>query len=175
MAITAVLVEASAYLLKYLLTQDGVSAGSPFVDSTLLLPNNGGATPDLRTDALTGAAAEGASNLLRIMRARIDGFGPIAAGPLTQAQARALLNSDDATNAVLTNRNIMSCRLHVYPRSQGAAGAGVGGQSGAPVTWLCDASVDVSGDPIVGVTTARRPPQASTAYLEIKLRHSYDH
>lgn len=176
MAITAALVEATGYMLKYLLTQDGVSAGSPTVDSFFLIPNNGGATPDLRTDALAGAAAEGANNLHRIVRARIDGYGPIAAGALTQAQARALLNSDDPTNAVLTNRNIMSCQMYITPRTQvGSGGVLVGGQAGSGATWLCDVAVDASGDPTVQVGTARRPPAAGTAYLTIHLRHSIDH
>lgn len=174
MAITAVLVEATGYMLKYLLTQDGVSTGSPTTDSTLQIPNNGGASPDLRTDALTGAAAEGHNKLQEIIRARIDGYGPLAAGALSQAQSRALLNSDDAANAVLTNRNVMSAQLSIYPRTQGAAGV-VGGQAGSGVVWLCDAAIDGSGDPTVNVGTARRPPAASTAYLVIKLRHSMDH
>ena len=175
MAITAVLVEASAYMLKYLLTQDGASTGSPLTDSTFVIPNNAGVTPDLRTDALAGAAAEGHGVLQEIIRARIDGYESLAAGALTRAQARALLNSDDATNVVLTNRNVMSCRLSIIPRSQGAAGFGVGAQALAPNVWLCDADVDVSGDPVVAVFTARRPPAAGTAYLTIKARHSYDH
>lgn len=175
MAITAQLVEASSFMLKYLLTQDGASTGSPLTDSTLVIPNSGGATPDLRTDALTGAGAEGHSHLQEIIRARIDGYPPLAAGALTRAQARSLLNSDDNANAVLTNRNVQSARMHIYPRSQGAAGFGVGAQAGAPVTWLCDADVDASGDPVVAVFTARRPPAASTAYLEVKLRHTIDH
>jgi len=176
MAITAALVEATGYMLKYLLTQDGVSAGSPTVDSFLVIPNNGGATPDLRTDALTGAAAEGHGKLQEIIRARIDGYGPIAAGALSQAQARALLSSDDATNAVLTNRNIMSCQMYVTPRTQvGSGGVLVGGQAGSGAAWLCDATVDASGDPVVQVGTARRPPAVGTCYLTIHLRHSMDH
>lgn len=175
MAITAQLVEATGYMLKYLLTQDGTSTGSPTTDSTLVIPNAAGVTPDLRTDALAGAAAEGQQKLQQIIRARIDGYGPLAAAALTRAQARALLNSDDNGNAVLVNKNILSCRLDIIPRSQGAAGFGVGGQAGAPVAWLADADVDASGDPVVTVATARRPPAASTAYLTIKLRHSLDH
>ncbi|KKL10631.1 hypothetical protein LCGC14_2553900, partial [marine sediment metagenome] len=54
MAITLALVEATSDRLMYLATQDGVISSPPVVaDGFVVIPNAGGATPDLQTDALS--------------------------------------------------------------------------------------------------------------------------
>lgn len=145
MAVTFVLVENTAYRLRYLATSD--SEGG-----TGTIPNDGGATPDLRTDLATDPSGP----LRAIVRARLDGIGTVVAGPLTQAQARAALNSDNT--ASIGNDYVPRAILTVKPRT----GTGV---------WSIDANVDGDGDPVVAVTSSG---VAGTAYVDIHARHSID-
>jgi hypothetical protein len=155
MAITFVLVENTPYRLRYLATQDGVISSPPVAaDGFNTIPNDAGGTPDLRTDSAPFNSA-----LHRIMRARLEAYPPLPAGALTQAQARALLASDDAAGAVLTNQNISRCEIRVT------------GRTGA-VQWAVDANVDGQGDPVVEVRS--ETGTAATAYVDIVQRHSYD-
>jgi len=160
MAITATLVDATPYRLRYLMTQDGVVSSPPVAaDGLVTIPNTlGGATPNLHTDSIVNAGP-GGPVLHKIMNARIAGFGPLAAGALTQAQARALCNSDDAAGAVLTNYNVGRAVTTITPRL-------------GLIAWATDWNVDVQGDPVCEVRSATGT--AATAYLDIHYRHTYD-
>lgn len=153
MPILVQLSAAGPHLLKYLLTTSVVSEGaSPLLALTLGNDANA-ATPDLRTDALTGRTngAGGLTPLLAIMRVRVDGYLPwaLAAGALTQAQARALLLANEASAAAAAaaphnDGHAVSAEAFITPR-------GVQG----PTTWAVDASVDASGDPVLVVRTRK--------------------
>ena len=145
MAVTAVLVHSGPNRLRYLATQDG-AAGTAFT-----IPNDGGATPDLLTDI--EAVGEGPSVLREIIRARTDGYGPLPAAALTQAQAQAILNSNDPTNAVLTNFRVKSAQIVVTPRDAAEA-------------WGVTVNVDGAGDPDVDITAGAT---ASSAFIDIIL------
>ncbi len=145
MGVTFVLVENTSYRLRYLATSD--SEGG-----TGTIPNDGGASPDLLTDL----ANDPSGPLRAIVRARLDGIGIVAAGALSQGQARAALNSDNSTN--IGNDYVPRAILRVIPRS------GVG-------TWSVDANVDGQGDPVVAVISSAA---VGTAYVDIHARHSID-
>lgn len=150
MPLTATLVESTAYRLRYLLTNTSTTG------TTITIANDGGATPDLQTDLATDPSGP----LRAIVRARIDGIGTVAAGtPLTQAQARDILNSD-GSGASVGNNSVPRARLEITPRT------GV-------VNWAVDADVDGQGDPVVTVTTEDGTP-GTEAYLDIHVRHSID-
>ena len=145
MAVTVALVESTPFRLRYLATCDGTGA-------TATIPNDGGATPDLLTDL----ANDPSGPLRAIVRARLDGIGTVAAGALSQGQARAILNSDNTTS--VGNDYVPRAILSVTIRT----GAGV---------WSVDANVDGGGDPVVAVTSSS---VAGTAYVDIWARHSFD-
>ncbi len=87
MATAATLVGAGKNNLRYLMTYTDASA--------LTITNTGAASPDLTTDTATRGGT------LRKMALQFTtGYGKLAAGALTQAQARAIWNNDDAANAV---------------------------------------------------------------------------
>lgn len=142
MSITVALVAAYPHKLRYLCT----NAGSP-LGGTGSIPNDAGASPDLQTDT-----AGFAGWLHRIARARATGIGTIAAGALTQAQARALLCDDNAGGSV-GNGNVPRARTRIY------------GRSGAAV-WSVDANVDGAGDPTIDIASTA---VAGTAYLDIEV------
>lgn len=146
MAISFALVERTVYRLRYLAT---ITAVSPAAIQTATIPNDGGASPDLLTD-ITAAwqVADGKSSgqrqgLREIIRARLDGFGPIAAGALSQAQARALLNSDDPGAAILKNEVLGRAQLSIMQRTCDADAGGA--------QMAVDANIDGQGDPVVEV------------------------
>ena len=162
MAITFSLVERTPYRLRYLCSQDGVVNSPPqAADGFNTIPNAGGVTPDLRTDALAGCTEAGADHtaLLKIMRIRLDGLGFIAAGAIVQARARALLLSDDNAQVTLTNLNMPRCFCEITPRT-------------GTICWTVDANVDGEGDPVVEVRS--EVGVVATAYLDINLRWSFD-
>jgi hypothetical protein len=167
MAITIQLVDRGPHWLRYLATQDGVVSSPPVAaDGLVTIPNDAGATPDLRTDALTGMAEApegsiGGSQLLQIMRARLDGYGPLAAGALNQNQARALLMG----RTLLIAGNALAALLigRCYCRVQGRLGQ---------AAWRLDANVDGQGDPVIEVRS--QTGVVATAYVDITLQHSYD-
>jgi hypothetical protein len=161
MAITFTLVESTPNRLRYLAAQDGVvtSPTNPDVDGLAVIPNDGGATPDLRTDASPGP-------LDAIINSRLNGFPPntgspvVPAGPLTQAQARALYNSDDAASAVLTNDLVGRAVVEVTPRGDGR------------IAWAVDVNVDGQGD---GVFEVRSDiGTVADAYIDFHFRHTLD-
>lgn len=98
MAITATLVYVGHNRLRYLISSlDGPES----VD----IPCVGGATPDLLTDSLAGP-------LKQIARVKAQGYGLIAVGGITtQAQARALWQSDGNLALVGPNMPTAICRL----------------------------------------------------------------
>lgn len=145
MAVTFALVESTAYRLRYLATCDGTGA-------TANIPNDGGATPDLLTDLATDPSGP----LRKIVRARLDGIGTVAAGALTQAQARAIFNSDNTANV---GNDYVPRAILTFTIRTGAA------------IWSVDANVDGQGDPVIAVTCNS---VASTAYIDIHARHSID-
>jgi len=161
MAITAWLIDATPYRLRYKCHQDGVISSPPVAaDGLVTIPNQGGATPDLRTDALNGAhTGAGGIPINDIMRVRLWGYGPIAAGAITQAQARALCNSDDPGSAVLTNFNVGRCVTSITPMLPA-------------FSWAADWNVDIDGDPVCEVRSATGTE--GWAILDIHFRHTDD-
>lgn len=143
MAVTALLVNARANGLRYLVTQDG-GAGT-----TLTITTTGAASPDILTDT-TNAPGK----IRQIAKAFTDGYGAFPAGALTQAQARALWMSDRRTSPGSTEV-IMTARCEFAPRS------GVG----APA-WSVDANVDGGGHPTIIITA---PAGAAIAYFDVEL------
>jgi len=153
MALTAALVESTANRLRYLLTN--VSPPT----TTVTIPNDGGVTPDLLTDLATDPSGP----LRRIIRARVDGIGTIAAGtPLTQAQARDILN-DDGT-ATVGNNNVPRAICTVTGRTVGL--------NGLVPPWAVDVNVDGGGDPVIVVRTLGANYSGATAYLDVHVQHS---
>lgn len=164
MAIVFQLVEATPYRLRYLATQDGVISSPPVAaDGFNTIPNDAGATPDLQTDILTAGGARGEPSgglpLQVPIRARLDGIGPIVAGALNQAQARAIFNSDDNAIAVLVNQYVPRCQIRHDPR------LGV-------IAWATDANVDGQGDPVIEVRS--EVGAAATCYIDLHLEHTGD-
>lgn len=138
MAITFTLVHSSTNRLRYL----AVNSGSP-LGGTASIPNDGGATPDLLTDVVAGP-------IRAVVRARLDGIGTVAAGALSQAQARAAMNEDGTVS--IGNVLVPRTRTTVTPRSGTSA-------------WVVDVNVDGAGDPVVAVTSTAA---AGDAYIDIQ-------
>lgn len=139
MAATATLVFAGNNRLRYLIEGDGEGGGA------VTIPNDGGVSPDLATDCLPGA-------LKQIINARTTGIGTIAAGALTQAQARALLLSDGVA-ANVGNAKVPRAICRLAERTD----------NGSPA--MVDADVDMDGDPVIIVTVA----SGAETYLDIEL------
>lgn len=168
MAITLSLVYSRPDRLRYLCDQDGVISSPPVAaDGLATLANDGGATPDLQTDMLLAGALAGVSGLplLALINAGRNGFGPIAAGGLTQAQARAIFMSDDAAGAVLTNNQVLRAVCGITPRNGGGVPIG-------SIQWAVDVNVDGQGDPVIEIRSS--VGEAAAAYLDIHLRHTHD-
>ena len=149
MALTAAIRERTPYHLLYLVTQDGQGG------TTLTIPNDNGATPDLGTDSLNDTPIGDVADYAREH-----------ALVLTQAQARALLLGDDALGAggvagggtgPGADFSAPRCHSFITPRT-GAAG------------WLVDAN-QTAGDPDLRIVG---PAGASTAYLLVQAVHSID-
>ena len=161
MAISFTLIDATPYRLRYKCYQDGVISSPPVAaDGFNTLPNDGGLTPDLRTDAATAAVPGGGSIPINdILRVRLNGYGPIAAGAITQGQARGLMNSQDPGLGELTNLLILGCVTTIVPMN-------------AAFAWAADWNVDGQGDPVCEVRS--QTGTAGYALLDIKYRHSED-
>lgn len=141
MAATAALVFAGNNRLRYLVTGDEMGG-------VATIANDGGATPDLTTDTLPGP-------LKQIALAAVNGLGTVAAGVLTQAQARAMLLSDP-TGATIGNNKVPRAICRVTPRLAGATPS------------MVDANVSMAGEPIIEVTV----PADSTTYLDVELANA---
>lgn len=137
--LTFTLVQATAYRQRYLVTST-LSGSQSLLNSTL--------AADL-------AAAPGP--LRQIVNAGVNGIGTVPAGGLTQAQSRAILQSD-ATASVGNNK---------VPRAVSKICSRTGG-----AVWSVDAEVDGSGNPQLVITTDTGG--GATAYLDIDARHSID-
>ena len=137
MAVTAALVEQGNNRLRYLVTSTSTSSDSVTITTT------GAATPDLLTDSKYGP-------IKVIANAFTAGLGILAAGVMTQAQARAMWLADNS-DTVLGNVNVP----RALPRLTVRTGTGA---------WSIDANVDGGGHPIVQVTT----DDVGTAYLDVQ-------
>jgi hypothetical protein len=159
MAIVVQLVDNTPFALVYLCTQDGVVSSPPVAaDGLFTIPNTiGGATPNLDTDSIVNTGGAGGLPLNRLIDARNTGYGPIAAGALTQAQARALFARNDLAGTVLTNFLITRAYTTITPRT-------------GMIVWGVDWNVDAQGDPVCEVRSATGT--ASTAMLKIAVDDS---
>ncbi len=136
MSVTALLVYQGHNNLRYKIT--AASSGG-----SVTIPNVGGTTPDLQTDALAGG-------LRSIALAGADGIGTIAAGALNQADARDILLADDS-GASVGNSKAPRARCIVAPRTQLEASV--------------DVDVDGDANPTITVTLSA----VGVAYLDIEL------
>lgn len=152
MALTITRVWTEPNYIAYLVTTSGSPLGG---EGTI--PAAGGVTPDLVTDgAINTDGGANSSALRRVVRAGLDGIGTVAAGALTQADARNLLLGDGSTsigNGKTTPRALVT----VVPRT------------GTVADWKVDADVDGSGRPEINIDAAA---VAATAYLYVKLDHT---
>jgi hypothetical protein len=135
--LTATLIEQGHNRLRYLLASNTTGG------TTLDITTTGAASPDLKTDSLYGPVKVCAL-------AFTDGLGKLAAGALTQAQARAIWMAQ-SSDTVLGNSKVPRC----LPRLTIRDGAAV---------WTVDANVDGSGHPVVHVTAT----DIGDAYLDIQ-------
>lgn len=135
MATTFTLGTARANSLRYLVTSSGDGAAG-------VLPNDGGASPDLQTDSIGGI-------LKQMINVRLNGYYALPAGAITQAQARSIFMGDGSAAG---NTNAPRAEVTITPRT------------GLTVTWLVDATIDGAGDPTITVTPSA---VAGTAYLDI--------
>jgi hypothetical protein len=140
MAVTAALVFTGNNRLRYLLTQDG-GAGT-----TLSITSSGAATPDLLTDSIQGP-------IKKLAKTPSDGYGLLAAGALTQAQARALWLSNPQSTVEIAGSQLPTAVIKLNPRS------GVG------PTWRVDANVS-GGVPTLDITAQA---VAGTCYMDVEV------
>lgn len=132
----------NADMLTYLLTGDAAAT------TTTPITSSGAATPDLVTDAESIPIS---GPILEVARAQIDGLGQtiVAGAAMTQAQARALFNSDGTLGTEKTPKLV----LELIPRTGVAA-------------WSVDMNVNGGNAPVVSVTTSAA---AGTALLRVKV------
>jgi len=161
MAIDFTLVDATPYRLRYLAVQDGVISSPPVeADGLGTIGNSGAVSPDLQTDILSAAAGvAGGSPLQKLIDAGRNGYKHLAS-VLSQAEARALLNSDDAAGAVLTNKNVGRAVVTMLKKQE------------ISVLWAADVNVDGSGNPVIEVRSDVGTPAA--AYIDLHFRHTDD-
>lgn len=139
MAITAVLVFAGHNRLRYLITS---TAGNESVS----IESDGGPTPDLLTDSLAGP-------LKQILRVKTQGYGKIPTGALNQAQARALLQSDNNAALVGPNKPTAMCQLTQI--------------TGTPNSFTVDAVIGPTDPLSPGLTITNVMTAAASAYLDV--------
>lgn len=100
MAITISLVESGRNRLRYL-----CSTTSTGID-TDIITTHGAATPDVMTDLVSTQNIGNQGVMMALCKTPTDGYGKLAPGDLdSQAEARALWLSDDASNAIGANAN----------------------------------------------------------------------
>jgi hypothetical protein len=136
MATTAALVGQFNNHLRYLVTADAAGGA-------LTIGSSGGATPDLQTDSLAGP-------IKVISKVQTTGLGTVAAGAITQAQARAFLLSDDSTS--VGSSDVPRTIARFTPRT-------------GTTTWLLDANQS-GGNPALVITASAA---AGTGYLDIEV------
>jgi hypothetical protein len=157
MAIALELVDVTPYRLRYKATQDGViSSPADPADGFNTIENDLTASPDLGTDIAT---ATGPSPLQALINAGRNGYKHVAA-VLSQAEARALLNSDDAAKAVLTNNNVGRAIVTMLKKPP------------VEVKWAADVNVDGAGNPVIEVRSDVGTPAA--AYVDLHYRNNDD-
>jgi hypothetical protein len=139
-ALTFSLVYSSPNRLLYLLTADGTGTAGT-------LPALGGATPDLLTDSKVGP-------IQRCAQAFTLGFGSLAAGAMTQTNARAIWLSQNAS------------AISPVPATLATARARACTQTPAALTFAVDANVDGGGHPNIVVTPSST---TGTGLLEVEI------
>jgi hypothetical protein len=141
--------------------QDGAISSPPLESDGLgLIGNDGSPSPDLLTDILSAPeGTAGGSPLQKLIDAGRNGYKHVAA-VLNQAEARALLNSDDAASAVLTNNNVGRAVVTMLKKQA------------VTVHWAADVNVDGSGNPTIEVRSDVGTP--GVAYLDLHFRHTDD-
>lgn len=151
------------HTIRFRLTDSAISSptASPLTTATI-------ANATLQTAAPRGP-------LRRLFRARDEAVPPLTAAALTQAQARALLDSRDSsptTPTVLTTSRVPRAKISIQPLQVSGTGSR---------QWMHDVSVDASGRPTIlvmakcarpGATTAGAGASAAQAYLTIQFEHS---
>jgi|SRR5882672_3848900 len=141
MALTATLVEQGNNRLRYLLVANTTGGVTATITTT------GAATPDLLTDSLYGP-------IKVIAGAFTAGLGILAAGAMTQAQARAMWVAD-SSDPVLGNSKVPRALCNLTPRTGTAA-------------WNVDANVDGSGHPLLTAFAS----DVGSAYLDVMTQGS---
>lgn len=117
MAVTASLVFVGHNRLRYLLvSDDGTGA--------VTITSSGAATPDLQTDSVAGPV----KNISKVVA---NGYGKLAAGGVTQAQARALLLSNGAVATV--GQNVVTLVTRLDPATSYGWQVDVGVSSSSPI------------------------------------------
>jgi hypothetical protein len=161
MAITFTLVDATQYRLRYECVQDGVISSPPLAsDGFNTIENDGTPTPDLKTDILSApVGTAGGSPLQKLIDAGRNGYKHVAAN-LNQAEARALLNSDDAAGAVLTNNHVGRAVVTMLKKQA------------VTLHWGADVNVDGAGNPVIEVRSDVGTP--GVAYVDLHFRHTDD-
>lgn len=157
---TVTLVDATPYRLRYLV--DRVSRANPIV----IIPNGGGASPDLWTDALSAAGQAGSLPLLA--RALNQA---VATGGTGQGEARKVLLEDD-TSATPAQVAIDGYRVHckLTPRGPTLPQVGIsidaneGANAGAPASSNGRAVL------VIGVGTGQVTD--GYHYLDVELVHT---
>jgi hypothetical protein len=177
MAITFQLVDATPYRLRYLAFQDGQETESPS-DGFAIIPNAGGPSPDLSTDL----AGDPSGPLRRIVQAAQPAPIGVFGAPLTQAQARALMLSDDAAGATLANNSApraivtSQCNVRIFNPPPGNPFASPPNQEiEKDLSDFVDFCVDVNvvnGAPVIEVRTP--VGAAGFAYIDLYYRHTVD-
>lgn len=143
MAITATLVYAGHNRLRYLVSS---SAGG----ESLSIEGDGGPTPDLLTDSIAGP-------IKQIMLVKGQGYGIIpSTGLTTQAQARALLMSDNATTLVGTTPPTAICSIDQI--------------TGAPQSWVIEAVRGPSDQTTPGVTLTNVSAGGASCYFTLEVQ-----
>ena len=154
------LVDATPYRLRYLCTTRG---GGP---ALFVIPNALGATPDLRTDALTSPAASGLSLLSRALTTAVT----------NAAQARKVLCNDD-TSALPAQAVVdgYRARIKITPRRPTVAGVG----DNAWDRIACDAneglaagSAPSTGFAVVVYARSAQAQGQASVYIDIELIHT---
>ena len=154
--------------------KDGHTVRLRLTDTAIASPT---ASP-LTTLVVTNAVLQGVTPrgpLRRLFRARDEAVPPLTAAALTQAQARALLDSRDSsptTPTVLTTSRVPRATISIQPLMVSGTGSR---------QWAHDVSVDASGRPTIlvmakcarpGATSAGSGASAAQAYLTIRFEHS---
>lgn len=154
--------------IRFRITDSGPSSPGASPSATLTITN-----AQLQTACPDGELKRIFNVFSAGLPAEGGGANIIAAGAITQAQARALLLSDDSAGTTLSNTGVPRAACRIY--SRGANNSKPGGR-----VWSVDANVDSSGKPVLFVTAVFARSTVVTpvspflspnnAYLDIEFR-----